>query len=213
MEVYFESEKYRAPEGERSYLPNQPQRFTGRGAAARRLDHLNIFCEEVSPNRRFMQETLGFKVIQQIVLGEGGSAQEVASWMSVTPQPHDIALTKDGRDGFQGPPAPVAYWLDSREDVLRAADVLMENDVPIELGPAEHSRTQGFFLYMREPGGNRIELFSGGFPIYAPDWETVTWTHEDVLRLDPRPLALSRCPLWRRRGRGGSRCPPPVPRA
>ena len=67
MEVYFESEKYRAPEGERSYLPNQLQRFTGRGAAARRLDHLNIFCEEVSPNRRFMQETLGFKVIRNPV--------------------------------------------------------------------------------------------------------------------------------------------------
>lgn len=178
MEVYYESEKYRAPESERSYLPNQPQRFTGRAAAARRIDHLNVFCEEVSPNRKFMQEVLGFKVIEQIVLDTN---TEVASWMSVTPQPHDIALTKDAT-GSRGRLHHLAYWLDSREDVLRAADILMENDVFIELGPAKHSRTQGFFLYMREPGGNRVELFSGGFPVYAPDWETITWTQENLGR-------------------------------
>jgi catechol 2,3-dioxygenase len=36
----------------------------------------------------------------------------------------------------------------------------------------------GFFLYVYEPGGNRIEIFSGGIKIFAPDWETVTWDTE-----------------------------------
>jgi catechol 2,3-dioxygenase len=29
-----------------------------------------------------------------------------------------------------------------------------------------------------EPGGNRVELFSGGIHILAPDWEPVLWTTE-----------------------------------
>ena len=146
-----------------------------------------MFCEEVSPNRKFMQEVLGFKVIEQIVLEAN---TEVASWMSVTPQPHDIALTKDAT-GSRGRLHHLAYWLDSREDVLRAADILMENDVFIELGPAKHSRTQGFFLYMREPGGNRVELFSGGFPVYAP-----------IGRRSPGPRRT-----WAGARRGATPCP------
>lgn len=47
-----------------------------------------------------------------------------------------------------------------------------------KFGPAKHSRTQGFFLYVLEPGGNRIEVFSGCFHILSPDWEPVTWTTE-----------------------------------
>lgn len=178
MEVYYETEKYQSPESQRSYLPNQPQRFTGRGAAARRIDHLNLFCSKVSPNREFMQETLGFKLREHIVLDDEA---EVAAWMSVTPQAHDIALTTDGT-GSRGRLHHLAYWLDDRTDVLRAADIAMENDVFIELGPAKHSRTQGFFLYMYEPGGNRVELCSGGYLIYAPDWEPITWTQANLGR-------------------------------
>jgi catechol 2,3-dioxygenase len=30
-----------------------------------------------------------------------------------------------------------------------------------------------------EPGGNRIEVFSGGYLIFTPDFEPVTWTQEE----------------------------------
>ena len=32
------------------------------------------------------------------------------------------------------------------------------------------------------PGGNRVELFSGGYHIHAPDWEPVKWDFADVNR-------------------------------
>jgi len=171
MEVYYESERYQAPADRVSYLPNQPQAFEGRGAGARRIDHLNLFCQDVPATSAFLSDVLGFRVLEQIVLDE----RRVAAWMSVTPQPHDIALTTD-RTGRRGRFHHLAYWLDNREDVLRAAELMMERDVFIECGPAKHSRTQGFYLYVYEPGGNRVEVFSGGFVVYAPDWQTVTWT-------------------------------------
>jgi catechol 2,3-dioxygenase len=32
------------------------------------------------------------------------------------------------------------------------------------------------YLYFREPGGLRLELNSGGYRNYLPDWEPVKWT-------------------------------------
>ena len=32
------------------------------------------------------------------------------------------------------------------------------------------------YLYFREPGGMRIELNSGGWRNYQPDWEAVRWS-------------------------------------
>ncbi|HTZ24492.1 MAG TPA: VOC family protein, partial [Streptosporangiaceae bacterium] len=70
----------------------------------------------------------------------------------------------------------VAFWVDSREDVLRAADLMNDAGVPIEAGPSRHIPIQGFYLYTREPGGNRIEICSGGYLGFDPDDNPVIWT-------------------------------------
>ena len=61
MEVYYEAEKYRASEGERPALKNQPQAYPARGVGVRRIDHVNVLCQDVTENREFMGEYLGFK--------------------------------------------------------------------------------------------------------------------------------------------------------
>ena len=175
MEVYYEAEKYRADEGERCALKNQPQRYPHRGVGVRRLDHMNVLCQDVTSNREFMEEYLGFKLRENVVLDDG---TEAGAWISVTPLVHDIAYTLDATDGT-GRLHHIAYWADTREDVLRAADIFLENGIYIETGPSKHAITQGFFLYVYEPGGNRVEVFSGGYLIFAPDWEPVTWTQAE----------------------------------
>src|SRR5262249_37409227 len=60
MEIYYETERYSPPEELRPALKNVPQRFTGRGAAVKRLDHVNLLAADVSANRRFAQDYLGF---------------------------------------------------------------------------------------------------------------------------------------------------------
>jgi hypothetical protein len=50
----------------------------------------------------------------------------------------------------------------TRYDILRAADIFLENGVYIETGPHKHAFQQTFFLYVDEPGGNRVEVANAG---------------------------------------------------
>jgi catechol 2,3-dioxygenase-like lactoylglutathione lyase family enzyme len=47
-------------------------------------------------------------------------------------------------------------------------------------GPHKHAIQQTFFLYVYEPGGNRIELCNPcARLVFAPDWEPITWTEAE----------------------------------
>ncbi|MYS82121.1 VOC family protein [Embleya scabrispora] len=174
MELYYEAEKYQAPADKASYLLNQPQSSVSRGVGAARIDHINVLSRDIPDARKFMCDTLGFKLREHLV---PPGQPEVGAWLSLMNKAHDLAITREPAD-TTGRLHHLAYAVENRSDVLRAADVFCELGTPIEFGPAKHARTQGFFLYVLEPGGNRIEIFAGGIHIYAPDWEPVTWTTE-----------------------------------
>ena len=76
----------------------------------------------------------------------------------------------------------VAYFVDQREDVLRAADIFLEHGIVMESGPHKHAIQQTFFLYTWEPGGNRIEVCAGGFLIFDPAHEPVVWSQAERAR-------------------------------
>lgn len=172
MELYYEAQHYLAPDDRRSRLFNQPCRYTGHGVAVKRIDHVNLLCKDVPPNRQFLQDHLGFQ-LHELLQPEVDGVEEGA-WLSVTPLTHDIAYVRDFT-GSRGRLHHVAYWLDSREEVLRAADLLTEHDIFIEAGPAKHNISQAFYLYLYEPGGNRVEIYSGGYLVFAPDWQPIIW--------------------------------------
>lgn len=175
MEVYYEEERYVAPEDKRSTLKNLPMRFSGRGASVRRLDHLAMLANDVGANRSFAMDQLGLKLREQVVYQDG--AFEVGSWMSSTAVHHELAYVADAKGG-RGRLHHISFWVDNREDVLRAADILSENGIAIETGPAKHNNSQAFYLYSFEPGGNRVEIYSGGYLVFAPDYQTVIWNEQ-----------------------------------
>ncbi|HEV7265170.1 MAG TPA: VOC family protein [Falsiroseomonas sp.] len=75
---------------------------------------------------------------------------------------------------------PVTFALDSREAILQAADTFLEAGVFIETGPHKHAVQQTFFLYVYEPGGNRVDVaHAGARLVLAPDWKTITWTEAE----------------------------------
>jgi len=176
MDVYYDEEHYRAPDHLRSTLKNLPQRYTGRGVGVRRLDHVALLAREVGTNRRFAADVLGMQLREQVIFDEGRT--EIGAWLSPNPLHHSLAYVKDVR-GASGRLHHVAFWVDNREDVLRAADLLVENGIRIEAGPSKHNNSQGFYLYSFEPGGNRIEVYSGSYLVFAPDWEPVTWNESE----------------------------------
>lgn len=176
MEVYYEEGKYQAPPALRSTLKNLPMKYTGRGVNVRRLDHLALLAKDVAANRTFMQTHLGLRLREQVRFQ--GGAVEIGSWLSSSAVHHEIAYVKDVK-GAHGRLHHVSLWVDNRDDVLRAADILSENNIRIEAGPAKHNNSQGFYLYAFEPGGNRIEIYSGSYLVFAPDWEPIIWNEEE----------------------------------
>jgi len=176
MEIYYEEQRYVAPPGLRSALKNQPQKYTGRGVGVRRLDHLAVLASDVATNRRFAQDILGFQLREQVIFEEG--KREIGAWTSPNAVHHQLAYVTDVKGGH-GRLHHLSFWVDNRDDVLRAADILSEEGIFIEAGPAKHNNSQGFYLYSYEPGGNRIEVYSGSYLVLAPDWQPVTWNEEE----------------------------------
>ena len=176
MEIYYETEWYAPPPELKPSLKNQAQRFPARGANVRRIDHLNLLTSDVAELRHFLEDVVGMRTTEMIVLDNG---QEAGAWVTTTNKTYDMAFTAD-HYGARGRFHHLTYALDSREEVLRAADIFLENGVYIESGPHKHAVQQTFFLYVYEPGGNRIEVDSAGARLMlAPDWQPVVWTETE----------------------------------
>jgi catechol 2,3-dioxygenase len=177
-ELYYEAERYVAPEHLKPSWRNQPQRYTGRGICVKRLDHINMLAAEVRPNREFLQDVLGYRLYERIQLDDG---TEGGAWLSVSIAAHELIYVADAY-GAHGRLHHLAFWVDTREECLRAADLFVENDVYIEAAPSKHGVVQGFFLYGYEPGGNRIEVTTGGYFVFDPDYEPIAWTQAERAR-------------------------------
>ena len=214
MEIYYEEQKFVAPASLHSTLKNLPQKYTGRGVCVRRVDHLALLAKDVEANRKFAQELLGFQLREQVRYDKGKT--EIGSWMSPTAIHHQLAYVVDVK-GAHGRLHHFSLWVDNRDDVLRAADILSENGIFLEAGPSKHNNSQGFYLYTYEPGGNRVEIYTGSFLVMAPDWEPVTWDEEErgtgtywgprcrtASSNTPRPMWKARVPARRRNFRCSS---------
>ena len=175
LELFYESERYIAPPDLRPALKNQPQRYPGRGVGIRHLDHVNFLALDPAENRIFAERNLGLRLTEQIVLDDG---TEAGVWLASNQKSYDLTYTRDAT-GTRGRLHHVAFFVDQREDVLRAADIFLEHGIVMESGPHKHAIQQTFFLYTWEPGGNRIEVCSGGYLIYAPDHEAVVWSQAE----------------------------------
>ena len=176
FELYWDTNRYVPPAAEQPALKNTAQRFHGRGCCPRRLDHVNLLAENVCEFRDFMQTCLGSRVTEMIQLDNGRIG---GCWFTVNNKTYDLACTEE-HGGGQGRLHHVTYATDQREDILRAADIFLENGVFIETGPHKHAIQGTFFLYVWEPAGNRIELANAGARlIVAPDWQPIVWTETE----------------------------------
>ncbi|HZG84045.1 MAG TPA: VOC family protein [Paenibacillus sp.] len=172
-EIFWDVDLYQAPDELKSVWRNRPQRNPGRGIAPRRLDHVTLHSTDVTKCREFYQG-LGFYHREGILLDEPIN-KEIGAWFSVTNLSHDIALLGE-QSGKRGLLNHVCYAVESREEVLIAADHIIESGYTLEMGaPTRHKIAEGFFFYVNEPGGNRFELYSGAHLIFAPDFGPYMW--------------------------------------
>lgn len=174
FEIYWETRRPELESDDRPALKNMSSRFTG--APPRRIDHVNLLAEDVSEQRRFMEVCLGSRVTELIQLDNGRIG---GCWFTVNNKTYDLACTEEHGRGA-GRLHHVTFATDQREDILRAADLFLENGVHIEAGPHKHAIQGTFFLYVWEPAGNRVELANAGARlVLAPDWEPIVWTESE----------------------------------
>ena len=168
-EVFWETELYAAPPELATDMPLRPQRYTGRGAAARYIDHVTVNTAAMADEIAWYRSTLGHRHTAAITPEPGLSFFSTLTCNAIR-STHDLALVPDAPHA-RGRLNHVAFRVDQKLDVERAADVFLANGTAIEFGPGIHGIDEIVYLYVREPGGVRIEINSGGWQNAMPDWE------------------------------------------
>ncbi len=156
-----------------------------KGAGVHWLDHCLLMCElnpetgvnKVAENTKFAIEVLDFYLVEQLVVGPNGSIQ-AATWLARTTTPHDIAFVGGPKMGLHH----IAFYLDSWDDVLKAADVMSKHRVKVDVTPQRHGITRGYTIYFFDPSGNRNETFGGLGYLAQRDRPVVTWTEDEIGR-------------------------------
>lgn len=177
-ELLWEVDYYEVPDERKTRLLNRPQKRPRRGVPVRRIDHVNLMAADTGASTRFMTDQLGFKLREGIVADDGETL--LGSWMSVSNLAHDVAIMGDA-SGARARLHHICYWYGIPQHIYDLAELLKDADVQIEAGPGKHGVSQALFLYVYEPGGNRVELFSdSGYLIFDPAWKPVLWRQDEV---------------------------------
>ena len=150
-----------------------------RGARVMRLDHFNIMLPDVGAAYRWYVDSLGFGCTE-LTETEGPNPALWAAWLRRKHDCHDIALTTG-----KGPRVHHAgFTVADRASIMDAADILAAGGYlkSMERGPGRHGVSNAFFLYLRDPDGNRVELYTGDYISADPDWVPIKWKLNDPQR-------------------------------
>ena len=143
-----------------------------------RLDHFNQVTPDVPKAVDYM-EKLGFRVTEDI---QDDAGTVYAAWMRRKPTVHDTAMT-----GGDGPRMHhVAFATHEKHNILAICDKLgaLRLSDTIERGPGRHGVSNAFYLYLRDPDGHRIEVYTQDYYTGDPDNPRVTWDVHDNQRRD-----------------------------
>jgi 3,4-dihydroxyphenylacetate 2,3-dioxygenase len=143
-----------------------------------RLDHFNQVTPDVPRAVKFMQD-LGFRVTEDIQDEDG---IVYAAWIRRKSTVHDTALT-----GGDGPRMHhVAFATHEKHNILAICDKLgsLRMSDHIERGPGRHGVSNAFYLYLRDPDGHRVEIYTQDYYTGDPDNPVITWDVHDNQRRD-----------------------------
>jgi catechol 2,3-dioxygenase len=175
MQLFWEAERFHGTGEFASEYPDRPEKRRNVGLAPRHLDHVTIASSDVEGFANWYHETLGFRRMAFAGFEVEGTPITFFGVLTTNEKSHDLGVLLDSSD-TPGRIHHYAWWVETREDLVRAADLLIEHGTPVEYGPGVHGIGEQAFLYFREPSGLRIEVNTGGYRNYVPDWEPNRWT-------------------------------------
>jgi 3,4-dihydroxyphenylacetate 2,3-dioxygenase len=148
-----------------------------RGAEVARLDHFNICVPDVPAAYRYYSD-LGFGLSETIEDGQ----TLYAAWMYRKQSVHDVAFT-----GGAGPRLHhLGFFAHEPHSVLRICDIIgsLHIEDRIERGPGRHGVSNAFYVYLRDPDGHRLEIYTSDYYTGDPDHPVLRWSVQDPRRRD-----------------------------
>jgi catechol 2,3-dioxygenase len=141
------------------------------GVNPTRLDHINIRTTDMDRSLVYWRDELDFSISEMDV----ADGRICHAWMRRAQGSHDVALGSDKAPGFHH----FAYALRDAYMLYRAADVLADGGWRVvEYGPGRHGITDACFMYVLDPDGNRIELYTGDY-VRDLDRPPIVWSAEE----------------------------------
>jgi catechol 2,3-dioxygenase len=148
-----------------------------RGAEIARLDHFNIVVPDVRAAYGYYQ-SLGFGVSETI------EDEQVlyAAWMYRKQTAHDVAFTAGDGPRLHH----LGFFAHESHQVLRICDILgsLRAEACIERGPGRHGVSNAMYVYLRDPDGHRLEIYTSDYYTGDPDHPVLRWSVHDPRRRD-----------------------------
>jgi len=149
------------------------------GARIKRIDHFNCMVKDVGKSYDWYTTRLNFHC-SELTDTKDTPPKLWAVWLHRKQNVHDIAIM----NGIGPRLHHIGFWAEDRLSILDACDCLAATGFTksIERGPGRHGISNAFFLYLRDPDGNRIEIYTGDYLITEWDRPPVRWDIDDPIR-------------------------------
>jgi catechol 2,3-dioxygenase len=165
---------------EMDWTGHHHQRYDLRsGAAINRLDHVNLVTDDVEGSYRLYSD-LGFGLSETIE--DTSTGKLFATWMYRKQTVHDVAFTQGSSPRLHH----LAFSVPESHHILHLADVLgaLNEEGHMERGPGRHGVSNAFYLYLRDPDGHRVEVYTTDYYTGDPGHQTLRWDVNDPRRRD-----------------------------
>lgn len=170
LEYYFAMER-------RERLLQKYHLYTG--VHPQRFDHLNVFAPQLQRTIDHYAE-LGFRLTEYSEEEPEDGGRIAAAWMHRKGNVHDFAFTNGDGPRLHH----FAYWAPHPLNILHLCDSMASNGYleNMERGPGRHGISNAFFLYVRDPDGHRLEIYSSDYQTMDPDHPPLRWSLRDPQR-------------------------------
>ncbi|AZG46226.1 VOC family protein [Gordonia insulae] len=192
MRLVFDVDDYEADAEHRSIYPDRPEMRSAHAGAPRFLDHVTIAATDVRGFCEWYAEVLDYRIMGYTELDDAPIT--VFGVLTTNEKSHDLGVVLD-TSSTPGRVNHLAFWVDTYEELVICAQVLLERGTDMEYGPSVHGIGEQNFLYFREPSTMRVELNSGGYRNYVPGWEPKVWKPSDgsnnIFRNSAMPMSMT----------------------
>jgi catechol 2,3-dioxygenase len=151
-----------------------PMRSTHRfrGIPPMFIDYKNLRVEDPDASLTYWRDHLRFSISEYTVR----DGKTFAAWLRRRRGTHDVAVVRSTGPSLHH----VAYHVGEPADVMRTADLLADAGfrAQIDFGPGRHGLSNAFFIDVRDPSGNRLEIYMGDYQRDL-DAEPIRWEWED----------------------------------